>query len=96
MTDDTAAPRLLPSPPWALLGPSRFLVSVSPLPPARPKVVMPPTYREINLAPPGAKLHDRVCSCRLKPCVCAASRWENVVVVVALLLEKVEVAREEA
>ena len=44
----------------------------------------------------GAKLHDRVCSCRLKPCVCAASRWENVVVVVALLLEKVEVAREEA
>ena len=28
--------------------------------------------------------------------MCAASRWENVVVVVALLLEKVEVAREEA
>ena len=52
-TDDTAAPRLLPLAPWALPGPSRFLVSVSPLPPAPPKMLWPPSRREIKHTPPG-------------------------------------------
>ena len=44
---------LIPGPPRA---PLRFLVFVSPLPPAPPEVAGPPSHRVINLAPPGQQM----------------------------------------